>query len=201
MKPISGWSSLVAAALLCGTLAAAQDAPPADPAQPTTPGTPEAPEAPETPDSPATPMDSSDAPAPNDAPAAVDTPAESAPGDTATEAAGTGTVIFFRPSKFVGAAIGFKVRENGRELGKLRNGKYFVLQVAPGVHQYEVQGEAKDMLTLEVEAGETYYVQGVLGVGIVAGRPNLTPSDAGTFEALKPKLKEVAPLTEDDAKD
>jgi hypothetical protein len=123
-----------------------------------------------------------------------------ATGESAAES-GTGTVIFFRPSKFVGAAIGFKVRENGQELGKLRNGKYFVLKVAPGVHQYEVQGEAKDMLTLEVEAGETYYVQGLLGVGIVAGRPNLTPSDAATFEAIKAKLKEVPPLTGDDVQD
>lgn len=192
MKPMSGWSSFVAAALLCGTFATAQDAPPVDPPQPATPEVPEAPEAP---------TDSGDAPDAVDAPAAVEAPAESAPADTATEGSGTGTVIFFRPSKFVGAAIGFKVRENGQELGKLRNGKYFVLQVAPGVHQYEVQGEAKDVLTLEVEAGETYYVQGVLGVGIVAGRPNLTPSDAGTFEALKSKLKEVPPLAGDDSKD
>lgn len=111
---------------------------------------------------------------------------------------GSGTVIFFRPSKFVGAAVGFKVRENGQELGKLRNGKYFVLTVAPGVHQYEVHSEAKDILTLEVEAGQTYYVQGVLGIGIVAGRPNLTPSDASTFESIKAKLKEVPPLVGDD---
>jgi len=137
------------------------------------------------------------------APAAMpsDAAAPSAPAaaDTAPAAeSGSGTVIFFRPSKFVGAAVGFKVRENGQELGKLRNGKFFVLQVAPGVHQYEVHSEAKDVLTLEVEAGQTYYVQGVLGIGIVAGRPNLTPSDAATFEGLKAKLKEVPPLTTDD---
>lgn len=137
------------------------------------------------------------------APAAMpsDAAAPSAPAaaDTAPAAeSGSGTVIFFRPSKFVGAAVGFKVRENGQELGKLRNGKFFVLQVAPGVHQYEVHSEAKDVLTLEVEAGQTYYVQGVLGIGIVAGRPNLTPSDAATFEGLKAKLKEVPPLTGDD---
>ena len=121
-----------------------------------------------------------------------------APAGSATVDSGTGTVIFFRPSKFVGAAVGFKVRENGQELGKLRNGKYFVLQAPAGVHQYEVHSETKDVLTLEVEAGQTYYVQGVLGVGIVAGRPNLTPSDAATFEGMKAKLKEVPPLVGDD---
>jgi hypothetical protein len=106
-------------------------------------------------------------------------------------------VVFFRPSKFVGAAIGFKVRENGAELGKLRNGKYFILKVAPGTHQYDVHSETKDVLNLEIEAGQTYYVQGLLGVGIIAGRPNLTPSDASTFEGMKAKLKEVAPLADD----
>ncbi len=155
------------------------------------------------------------APAPAAEPVAVADPVSDAPAAPAAEPApdaavapavespavdsGTGTVIFFRPSKFVGAVLGFKVRENGKELGKLRNGTYFVLPVPAGTHQFEVQGEAKDVLTLEVEAGETYYVQGLLGVGIVAGRPNLTPSDASTFEGLKAKLKEVPPLSGDDA--
>jgi hypothetical protein len=132
-----------------------------------------------------------------DTAAAAPAPAP-APAPAAAPAADShGTVVFFRPSKFVGAAIGFKVRENGVELGKLRNGKYFVLKVAPGTHQYEVHSEAKDILTLEVEAGQTYYVQGVLGMGVVAGRPNLTPSDQATFEGMKAKLKEVAPLSDD----
>jgi hypothetical protein len=51
---------------------------------------------------------------------------------------------------------------------------------------------------LEVEAGETYYVEGKLGAGILAGRPNLSPSDQAAFEAAKPKLKEVAPLADAD---
>lgn len=137
-----------------------------------------------------------ESPAPAPAAAQYAEPAP-APAPAATPESATGTVVFFRPSKFVGAAIGFKVRENGAELGKLRNGKYFILKVAPGTHQYDVHGETKDVLNLEVEAGQTYYVQGVLGVGIVAARPNLTPSDASTFEGMKTKLKEVAPLADD----
>lgn len=132
-----------------------------------------------------------------DAPAVA--PAAQMPAAAPSDA--TGTIVFFRPSKFAGAAIGFKVRENGAELGKLRNGKYFVLKVAPGAHQYDVHGETKDVLNIEVETGQTYYVQGLLGVGIFAARPNLTPSDAATFEGMKAKLKEVAPLTDDSDKD
>lgn len=174
MKPAQFLSSLAVSMLMLAASAHAQD---------TTP--------PPSPDSAPATTPSSDTAAPVSA-------APAAPEAAAAVAPGSGTVIFFRPSKFVGAVIGFKVRENGQELGKLRNGKYFVLQVAPGVHQYEVHSETKDVLTLEVEAGQTYYVQGVLGVGIVAGRPNLTPSDAATFEGMKAKLKEVPPLTGDD---
>ena len=98
-------------------------------------------------------------------------------------------IVFFRESKFVGGAIGFKVREGEAELGKLRSGKYFVANVEPGKHEYNVHGETKDVLTMEVEAGETYYVLGSLGMGIVAGRPNLSPSDEATFLSMSGKLK------------
>ena len=102
---------------------------------------------------------------------------------------GKGQIVFFRPSKMMGAAIGFKVREGEVELGKLRNGKYFIANVEPGTHEYTVHSETKDVLTMEVEAGETYYVQGTLGMGIVAGRPNLSPSDETTFNGMSKKLK------------
>ncbi|HEY5804298.1 MAG TPA: DUF2846 domain-containing protein [Lysobacter sp.] len=98
-------------------------------------------------------------------------------------------IVFFRESKFAGAAIGFKVREGEAELGKLRSGKYFVATVEPGKHEYIVHGETKDVLTMEVEAGETYYVLGSLGMGIVAGSPNLSPSDEATFVSMSGKLK------------
>lgn len=100
-----------------------------------------------------------------------------------------GQIVFFRESRMMGAAIGFKVREGDTELGKLRSGKYFVVAVEPGAHEYNVHGETKDVLNMEIEAGETYYVQGTLGMGIVAGRPNLKPSDEATFAGMSKKLK------------
>lgn len=100
-----------------------------------------------------------------------------------------GQIVFFRESKMVGAAIGFKVREGEAELGKLRSGKYFVVNVAPGKHEYNVHGETKDVLTMEIEPGETYYVQASIGMGFIAGRPNLAPSDEAAFLAISKKLK------------
>lgn len=102
---------------------------------------------------------------------------------------GKGQVVFFRPSKMVGAAMGLKIREGETDVVKLGNGKYFVAVAEPGTHQYTTGGEAKDALTLEVEAGETYYVSGAIGMGIVAGRSNLAPSDEATFVGLSKKLK------------
>lgn len=112
-----------------------------------------------------------------------------AAGAIGAPAEGKGQIVFFRPSKFTGAAIGFKVREGEVELGKLRSGKYFVANVEPGTHQYTVHSEAKDVLTMEVEAGETYYVQGTITMGFMAGRPNLSPSDKATFDGMADKLK------------
>lgn len=129
-------------------------------------------------------------------PAATEAAAEAADDSAAQPAGkigvppqGKGQIVFFRPSKFVGGAVGFKVREGETELGKLRSGKYFVHVAEPGTHEYRVHGETKDVLTMEIEAGETYYVQGTLGMGIVAGRPNLAPTDAAAFNALADKLK------------
>ncbi|MFZ5670517.1 MAG: DUF2846 domain-containing protein [Pseudomonadota bacterium] len=138
------------------------------------------------------------APAPAEAPAAPADPAVpaaspvAADGTVAAPPAGKGQIVFFRKSALAGAAISFKVRENDVELGKLSVGRYFVVPVEPGEHTYIVHSEAKDILTFEVEAGETYFVEGTITVGIIAGRPNLTPSSEAAFKAAFPKMKPAA---------
>jgi len=133
-------------------------------------------------------------PAPTEAPAAeAAADATSAPaagnGLIGAPAEGMGQVVFFREKKFTGAAVKYKVREGETELGKLGSGTYFVASVAPGTHQYTVHSEAKDVLTLEVEAGETYYVLGSITMGFMAGRPNLSPSDEAAFNGMADDLK------------
>lgn len=101
--------------------------------------------------------------------------------------AGKGQVVFFRPSNMMGMALSFSVHEGDAGIGKLGNGSYFVHVVDPGAHLFTIQSEVTDKLTLEVDAGETYYVKQTIGVGIVAGRPHLTPAEQGEFERLKLK--------------
>jgi hypothetical protein len=86
------------------------------------------------------------------------------------------------------------VREGEVELGKLRNGNYFAIEVEPGQHAYVVHSEAKDVTNMEAEAGETYFFSGNITMGFMAGRPNLSPSDVTAFEAVLPKLKKSKPL-------
>ena len=130
------------------------------------------------------------APAATEAPEAAPASAPAA-GDSLIGAPseGMGQIVFFREKKFAGAAVKYKVREGETELGKLSSGTYFVASVAPGTHQYTVHSEAKDVLTLEVEAGETYYVLGSITMGFMAGRPNLSPSDEAAFNGMAKELK------------
>jgi hypothetical protein len=109
-------------------------------------------------------------------------------GRVAAAPAGKGQVVFFRESKLGGMALSFSVHEGDKGVGKLSNGSYFVVVSDPGQHTFTIQSEATDRLTLEVESGETYYVKQSIGMGIMMGRPHLTPSDQAEFD--KAKLKE-----------
>lgn len=138
------------------------------------------------------------APAAQEAAQAADAPAAATlPNGIAAPPEGMGQIVFFRPGKMMGAALGFIVRENDQELGKLRNATYFVHTTTPGQHSYVVHSEAKDVMNIEVEAGETYFVSGSLGMGVIAGRPNLSPSDQAAFVAASKKLKPAKPLKSD----
>jgi hypothetical protein len=107
---------------------------------------------------------------------------------------GQGQVIFFRKHALTSIGQWFRVREGGKAIGKLSNGSYFVQNTTPGVHTYSAvfEPEFKDKLRLEVDAGETYYVQGTTTVALVVGAADLVPSDRATFEAATKHFKSPA---------
>jgi len=118
-------------------------------------------------------------------------------------AAGTGQVVFFRPGKFVGSAIRCTVREGGKMIGRAGNGKYFVVPASPGAHRYTTKTEATDTLNVEVEPDETTYVKCSIGMGVMAGRPNLSPATAEDFGKVSHKIKptDLEEMAKDIAKD
>ncbi len=76
-------------------------------------------------------------------------------------------------------------------ISALGAGKYFVVNLAPGTHEFNARSEARDALTLEVEDGETYYVRCTIRMGLMVGRPNLSPSDVAAFNEKRGDLEYV----------
>jgi hypothetical protein len=103
---------------------------------------------------------------------------------------GMGQVVFFRPGG-MGGIMGCQINENGARVSALGSSRYFVTPATAGTHEYYAQSEAKDTLTLEVEPGETYYVRCKIKMGIMVGRPNISPSSPEEFAKYSGKLKEV----------
>ena len=120
----------------------------------------------------------------------------------AAPAPGKGQVVFYRPGG-IGPLIRCTVRENGKMIARVGNGKYYVMPTEPGAHAYTAKTESTDTVRVEVEPDETTYVKCKISMGIMAGRPNLSPSDAAEYAKLGKKLKPVdaADMAADIAKD
>lgn len=113
--------------------------------------------------------------------------------DIARPPAGKAEVIFYRPAAYAGWALSFSVHEGQTGVGKLGNGSYFVYIGDPGEHTFSIQSEATDTLHMELDPDEIYYVKQTIGMGIMMGRPHLTPSDEGSFQLKPLKLSTKKP--------
>jgi len=118
---------------------------------------------------------------------------------------GKGQVVFFRPGG-MGAAIKCTVRENGAMIGRVSGNRYFVVDAEPGVHTYTAKSEATDAVTVQVEPDETSFVKCKITMGMMVGRPNLSPAtdsdfakDAGKFKQME-AAKLAAEIAEDQSK-
>lgn len=132
------------------------------------------------------------APAEAAAPPAPAAPAVALPAGINAPPEGKGQIVFFRPSRFVGAALSFTVRENEAALGRLGNARYFVHVAEPGIHEYEIG--RNDTMRMEIEPGETYWVMQTTQMGLMAGRSGLAPSDQAAFEEAAPRMRVSNPV-------
>lgn len=119
-------------------------------------------------------------------------PAAAVPVVIAAPAAGASQVVFYRPSA-MGMAISCNIREDGKMLGTTNNGRYFVLATTPGPHKYTAHGETTDVLNVETEADATTYVRCKIMMGVMSGRPNLSPSSKEEYEGRSSGLKPSDP--------
>ena len=89
--------------------------------------------------------------------------------------------MFYRKKAFKGGMISFMVRENGKDLGRLGSGDYFVATLDPGPHEFDVHTENHESLHMEIKAGETYYVSGWITMGVVLGHAHIDSADPLSF--------------------
>ena len=109
---------------------------------------------------------------------------------------GKGLIYFFRPetSRFDLPAP-YYVQEDGREIGILDFGTWFVHKARPGMHLYTISTESTARVVLPVKPRHTLYVKCGTHLGFVLGRPNMEVSTVEEFKAASPKLKRVRPAT------
>jgi hypothetical protein len=154
---------------------------------------------PKTGDAPAAPT----APMPEQTPAASQAAPAATASPTPTSAPGKGHIVFFRPSRLNGAFYTYHIVEVGDDgkpapdapkLGDLPNGGAFAIDVEPGIHAYNITGplavnKAEDRLRLEVEPGQTYYVEQTVRIGLITSGFRLSPADEARFTQSHAKLK------------
>ena len=105
--------------------------------------------------------------------------------------AGKGLIYIYRPSSFIGGAVSYDVKlGDGTVITTLHNGGYSPFFADPGETEIWGKTESKSSLTIDVKAGQTYYVRGTVGVGFFVGRPHLLVVDnkVGVQEIAECKL-------------
>ena len=100
-----------------------------------------------------------------------------------------GLIIFYRKSALKGGAIRLNLNHGQEPIGALKSGTTLHRYVEPGQHTFWSQAISKDSVTLDVVAGKTYYIKGVVQLGLVAGRPKLTVVPESEAKAAIAKLK------------
>lgn len=109
----------------------------------------------------------------------------------------SGLVYIYRPSSFVGGGVSYDVKVGDTSITRLYNGGYYPYFSAPGEVEFWAQTETRSAVTLDVKAGETYYIKGTVGVGLLMGRPHLmvVPAEIAINEIVDCKLLPAKELT------
>ncbi len=103
---------------------------------------------------------------------------------------GKGLVVFYRDSSFSGGAIRFNLNQGQEPIGALHSGTFLYRDIDPGQHTFWSQVISKDSITVDVVAGKTYYIKGVVQIGLLVGRPKLSVVSEAEAKSSIAKLKQ-----------
>jgi Protein of unknown function (DUF2846) len=117
--------------------------------------------------------------------AATDKKQRPVPGQPADKA----LIYVLRPS-MIGNAVQSKLAVDGDWKGVNRGNNYFYFALDPGEHSFCSAAENRSLLTLNLEAGKTYYLQQhvVLGFAKARTRIELMTEEEGTKKAASANL-------------
>ena len=101
---------------------------------------------------------------------------------------GLAKIIVFRDQNVIGHAIRPVVRVNGRQAGRCKPDRKFILFVPPGTYQISSETENADFANITLKEGQTAYVRCEIKIGIVAGRVFLTQVENTFAKPLVSKL-------------
>ncbi len=87
--------------------------------------------------------------------------------------------------------MSYFITEDTKTIGLLKAGSYFAFQATPGKHTYSAETEARSSVTLDVQPGQVYFIEGGIGMGFWAGRPQLAEVTKPIFDKAKPDLKYI----------
>ena len=100
------------------------------------------------------------------------------------------SAVYIYRTSAMGAAIAPTVTANKVPLLALPPSGYFVYYAAPGELTLEQKTESTTSVTLDIKAGDSYYVKGSIGMGFFVGHPHLVvvAKDDGEKEIKDCKL-------------
>ena len=114
---------------------------------------------------------------------------------------GMGQVVLFRPGG-MGGAVKCTVREDGKMVGRVSGNRFYVIDAPAGTHTYTTKTESTDTVNVQVEPDETTFVKCKISMGIMVGRPNLSPATENDFVGeRKLEAMDAAKIAEEIASD
>jgi len=101
----------------------------------------------------------------------------------------TTQILFFREHHFTGSALKPSIFVDDKEVNRLPNGHWFLLNVEPGKHRLQSSAKNEPATVVEVAQGETLYVQMVILMGNWRGGGRLLAVDSKEAQEKVAKLK------------
>ena len=109
--------------------------------------------------------------------------------------AGSATIIFYRPKRFMDSTFKPSVYVDDSTIGRLGNGENFKVKVTAGQHKL-YSNDKSTGTDLDAKAGETYYIRIDMKTGITArGAVTQIDKQEGEFEVTKTKQTVDVDLT------